>query len=75
VQHPERGCLARSLHVGRRQPSTTPRQPRVAELVVEDAQRVVAPVGIDVVAPHRAGLVQVLVGIDDGRHVRIVHLT
>jgi hypothetical protein len=41
----------------------------VAELVVLDGQRVVPPVGIDVVAPEAAALVQVLVDVDD-RHDR-----
>jgi hypothetical protein len=42
-----------------------PRQPGVPELVVLQGQGVGAMTGVDVVRPQRAGLVQVLVGIDD----------
>ena len=58
----------RMLHVdGAELAVGTPAQPRVAEVVVDDAQRVVAPARIDVVEPRRSRLVEVLVGVDHGR--------
>ena len=66
------------LHVdGAQLSARAPAQPRVAEVVVDDAQRVVSVTGIDVVEPHRPGLVEVLVGVDHGqrpthRHTVIV---
>jgi len=64
----EGGRIAWILHVRHIQAAVAPRQPRVSELVVDDGQRLVPKVGIDVVSPHRPGLVQVLVGIDQGSH-------
>ena len=65
-----------TLHVDRAELAVAPRQPRVAELVVDDPQRVVAVRGIDVVEPRRARLVEVLVGVDHGSVTgRIVPLT
>ena len=64
------------LHVDRAELAVrSPAEPRVAELVVDDAQRVVAVTRIDVVEPRRARLVEVLVGVDHGRHGSHCHLT
>ena len=55
------------LHVDRTElVIRAPAQPRVTELVVHDAERVVAMPGIDVVEPGRSRLVEVLVGVDHG---------
>ena len=56
------------LHVDRPELAIgSPAQPRIAELVVDDAQHVVAVTRVDVVEPRRARLVEVLVGVDHGR--------
>src|SRR5262249_36204540 len=61
---------ARMLHVDWPEPAPgTPAEPRIAELVVDDAQRVVAVTRIDVVEPRRTRLVEVLVGVDHRGHV------
>jgi len=41
----------------------------MAGVVVDDLERVVPVAGIDVLAPHRAGLDEVLVGIDHGHGI------
>ena len=65
---PDGHGVPRQLHVGEVEPSVSPREPRIAELVVLDGQRLVDQARVDVVGPQRAALVQVLVRIDDGAH-------
>src|SRR6478752_7711402 len=66
---PPEGCgIARILDVGDVETAITPRQPRIAELVVDNGQRLVPEARIDGLRPHLPRLVQVLIGIDHGSH-------
>ena len=69
VQLADRRGVPRDLDVGRPDPATGPGQPGMTEVVVDDGQRVVPPGRLDVVGPERAGLVEVLVDIDDAHAV------
>ena len=61
--------LARRLHLGEPEPGPAPREPRVTDLVVDDGECIL-PIGrVHVLGPQRAGLDQVLVGIDDGHGI------
>ncbi len=64
----ELGGLTRDAARGRGRAGVPPRQPRVAELVVDDGEGVMTLRRIDVLGPQRAGLEEVLIRIDDGHH-------
>src|SRR2546423_4417275 len=61
------------LYLGEVQLLAAPREPGIPELVVLDRERILAEGRIDVVAPHRARFVQVLIAVDDhgGRLARM----
>ena len=56
------------LDVGHLETLAPPREPWVAELVIDDGQGLVFEGGVDVLGPQRPALVQVLVRVDDDRH-------
>ena len=66
----ETGRVAGRLHLREPEPLVPPLEPRVAGLVVDEVDRVVALRRVGVVRPHPAVLDQVLVGIDDRAHQR-----
>ena len=68
VVAPQGGGVVRSLHVGQAQSLPSPGEPGVADLVVDDRQRLLSSRRVDVIGPERSGLVEVLVRIDDVRH-------
>ena len=64
----QHGGVAGNLHVGHVEALSPPREPRIAELVVDDGQGLVPESRVDVLRPQRPALVQVLVRVDDDRH-------
>ena len=63
------GRRPRVLHLGQREAPSPPRQPRIAQVVVEDGQRLLPTGRVDMVGPERAGLEEVLIRIDDIHHL------
>ena len=56
------------LHVGQDEPTVSPGEPGIAQLVVDDGQGLIGEVRVDVVGPQRPALEEVLVRVDDGAH-------
>lgn len=68
------GGVTGELHVGDVQAAVSPGEPRVAEFVIDDGEGIVSDAGVDVLRPQRPAFIQVLVGVDDGRHLSPVGL-
>ena len=60
--------VPRTLHVGQVEPTASPGQPGIAQVVVDDGQGLIGEVRVDVVGPQRPGFEEVLVRVDDGAH-------